>query len=417
MRKLLKCYILLCFAWLFAFTYLFSNVYAKSYIISPLPLPQQEILNISTEKCSQSCLLDHFNKGQLFSFVAFFEPYMDNVELRSKLSEVLGALGIMDMAIPSSLEGNAKIKLALLMPKKIIGRYSVSSIDTILAYLMARGSDFVFEIFDTGDESPAKLEATYKQIVENGYDFVIAILTSKGAQEFVKLDISLPTYLPTINKRHIQDTHFSKELTFGGIDYEAQIELLLTLAGDKPIITYNDNSFRGADLGAMVKAKSQNVILEEVIDSQSATMFSQKLEKHEELIDESVIFFNTPVMKTGLMASQLALSSSVPDKLLSTQINFDPSLLLLIQKDDRKNLFIANVIHNANAQLVEYVALLGGDLRYDWVNYATAIGVEQLILGRINLKARFFTEGIKDAQVEYVNRIYKSDAKKFYEYR
>ena len=56
-------------------------------------------------------------------------------------------------------------------------------------------------------------------------------------------------------------------------------------------------------------------------------------------------------------------------------------------------------------------------LRYDWVNYSTAIGVEQLILNHIHRGNHFFTERIKDSQVEYVNRIYKSDAKKFYEYK
>ncbi len=66
---------------------------------------------------------------------------------------------------------------------------------------------------------------------------------------------------------------------------------------------------------------------------------------------------------------------------------------------------------------MEYAALLGGDLRYDWVNYSTAIGVEQLILNHIHRGNHFFTERIKDSQVEYVNRIYKSDAKKFYEYK
>ena len=389
---------------------------AKSYIISPLPLPQQEILNVSTEKCGASCLLNFFTKGEFFSFVAFFDPQTDNVELRSKLSSVLGDLGIFEQNIPSTLQGNAKIKLALLMPKKIIGRYSASSIDTILAYLMARGNDFVFEIFDTGDESAQALRNTYSKITRSDYDFVIAILTPNGAQEFAKLDIALPTYLPTINKKQIKTSSIDKNLIFGGIDYEAQIELLLSLAGNKDIIAYNDSSLVGRNLGQILKNKSSRVVLEESIDSQSATTFSQKLARHERIIAGNVVFFNTPVIKTGLMASQLALSKKAPDKLLSTQINFNPSLLLLVQRDDRKNLYIANVINNRNQQLVEYASLLGGDLRYDWVNYSTAIGVEQLISAQIGQGARFFSEQVKDAQVEYVNRIFKSDTKNFYEY-
>ncbi|WP_334086915.1 hypothetical protein [Helicobacter typhlonius] len=391
-----------------------SNVAAKSYIISPLPLPQQEVLNVSTAKCSNSCLVDYFLKGQFFSFIAFFDPSIDDVELRSKLSSALADLGIMDYLAPTNFQGGAKVKLALLMPKKVIGRYSASSIDTILAYLMMRGNDFVFEIFDTGDESTANLRNTYAKIVQNDYDSVIAILTTKGAQEFVNLNISLPTYLPTINKKQIKTDSTPKNLIFGGIDYEVQIELLLSMVGSKSIVAYNDNGVIGRNLGAMLQEKSNRVVFQEVIDSKSATTFSQKLRTYERHIAGNVVFFNTPWVKTGLIASQLALSARKPDKMLSTQINFNPALLLMIQRNDRRNLFIANVINRPNQYLVEYASLLGGDLRYDWVNYSTAIGVEQLILTQLNGR-RVFNERVKDSQVEYVNRIYKTDTKRFYE--
>lgn len=394
-----------------------SSAVAKSYIISPLPLPQQEVLNVSTEKCSMSCLLNYFSNGEFFSFIAFFDPRTDNTELRAKLSAVLGDLGISSDVFPSTLQGGGKIKLALLMPKKIIGRYSASSIDTILAYLMTRGNDFVFEVFDSGDESRANLSSTYAKIEQGGYDSVIAILTPKGAQEFASLDISLPTYVPTINKRQVKASSLPQNLIFGGIDYEAQITLLLSLAGNKDIIAYNDKSYIGKSLGDMLKAKSGRVIFEEEIDSESAKTFIQKLSKHERLIANNIVFFNTPPARTGLIASQLGLAKKKPDKFLSVQTNFHPQILFLIQKEDRKNLFIANVINNQNAKLVEYTSLLGGDLRYDWVNYATAIGVEQLMLKQIHQGSRFFSEQVKDGQVEYSNRLYKSDAKSFYEYR
>lgn len=410
MRFGLKIFALVCCC---ALSLSFMN--AKSYIVSPVPLPQQEVLNVSTSKCSSSCLVDFFVKGQFFSFVAFFDPHTNDVELRSKLSIVLGDLGIMDSMVPSTLQSNAKIKLALLMPKKIIGRYSASSIDTILAYLMTRGNDFVFEIFDTGDEKAINLHNAYTKIVQNDYDFVVAILTPNGAQEFVKLDISLPTYIPTINRKQVKTSSIPKNLIFGGIDYEAQIDLLLSFAGDKPIVVYNDNSVIGRNLGTMLQNKSNKIVFQEIVDAKSATTFADKLNTYKKFIGGNIVFFNTPVVKTGLIASQLALASQKPDKILSTQINFNPSLLLMIEKDDRKNLFITNVINQPNQHLVEYASLLGGDLRYDWVNYATAIGVEQLILAQIDRGKRFFTERVIDSQVEYINKIYRTDSKRFYE--
>lgn len=396
-------------------TLLAQSTLAQSFIISPLPLPQQEVLNIRTDKCSNSCLLNYFANEQLFSFLAYFDSQNENAELRAKLAMALQDLGFSIQVPTPSKDGNAEIKLALLMPKKVIGRYSVSSIDTILAYLMARGNDFIFEVFDTGDESAESIKRTYSKIANGGYDFAIAILTNNGAQEIAKLHISIPTYLPTINKNQIQSNRIDSNLLFGGVDYEAQIDLLLSLAGNKPIVAYNDNSTLGRNLGNILKAKSNSVVLEESVNYQEATTFAQKLEKYEPYIDNSVVFFNTSYTKTGLMVAQLVLAKNQPSKLLSTQINFNPSLLMLIQKDDRKNLYVANIINNQNQKLVEYASLLGGDLRYEWVNYATAIGVEQLMGARISSANKFFQETIKDGQVQYTNKIYKTNAKRFYE--
>lgn len=390
---------------------------AKRYIISPLPLPSQEVLNLNTQKCSSSCLLNYFARGELFSFIANFHTNTTDNELRAKFYSALSDLGISATLplVAQSMQSGAKIKLAVLMPKKIIGRYSTSSIDTILAYLVARGADFSFEVFDSIDESEANLSKTYEAITKADYEVVIAILTPKGAQQFSKLSISRPTYLPTVHKKQI-GTNTPKNLIFGGIDYEAQIELLLALSGGKNIIAYNDSSAVGKNLGAILKQKSDRVVLEEVVDSKLASTFIQKLEKQKGLMANSIVFFNTPVVKTGLMASQIGLIKKPPEKLLSTQINFNPSLLLLVQKGDRQNLFIANVINNQSKELVEYAALLGGDLRYDWVNYATAIGVEQLLSSHIASGHLYFKERIKDNQVDYTNKLYKSDAKGFYEY-
>ena len=46
------------------------SLFAKSYIISPLPLPKQEVLDIDTESCNQRCLGELYENGVLFSFVA-----------------------------------------------------------------------------------------------------------------------------------------------------------------------------------------------------------------------------------------------------------------------------------------------------------------------------------------------------------
>ena len=61
---------------------------------------------------------------------------------------------------------------------------------------------------------------------------------------------------------------------------------------------------------------------------------------------------------------------------ISTQINYNPELLLLTQTKDRKNMLIANSINYHNNVMIESNALLHNNIVYDWINYATSIGAD-----------------------------------------
>ena len=394
---------------------LVSVGFAKSYIISPLPLPKQEILNLETEPCNKKCLLSLYEQEQYFSFVARFEDEEDS-DLRAKLALSLQNLAILD--IPTSPKNTtAKVKLGLLMPKKVIRHYFYTSIDTILSYLMARGGDFSFEVFNTDTEDTQAIESAYKRAIEAKSDFIIGVFTTNGAKELASnIKITTPIYLPTINIHQIGDIKAPKNLYFGGVDYESQIELLLHLSEDEKIVAYNDKSPTGQYLGELLRTKSPNVIFLQEVESATAKRFMNVLASQEQYLQDSVVIFNTQGARTGLMMSQIALSKAKPKKMLSTQVSYDFKIFDLVQPEDRKEFYVVSMIGALNPKIVEYTALLGRDLKYDWVNYSTAVGVELLLGAQIEERERYFKEFFLDNQVSYTNRVYKISGKSFYEY-
>lgn len=307
------------------------------------------------------------------------------------------------------------LKIALVMPKKIIGRYSVATIDTILAYLSARGKEFEFEVFDCGDEEESSIQSTYQQVFSKDYHFMIAIFTTKGAYESTKLPLKIPLYIPTVHQAQIDFTpSLSPLLFFGGINYEDQINELLKLQKGTHTIAYNDDSPVGERLSLILQEKVPQ-IQEQTITNEIAATFSKDKKNQEELIYQANVFLNTPVVKTGLLLSQIGYFRKKASVFLSTQINYNPSLSILTQQRDRENLYIANSIGVADQKLVEYASLLNSDLKYDWVNYSTALGMEIFYRLIYPESLIYFKENILDNQVQYKVRIYQINSKGFYE--
>lgn len=306
------------------------------------------------------------------------------------------------------------IKIALVMPKKIIGRYSIASVNTIMGYLSARGVDFEFEVFDSGDENETSIQSTLHHIQDQNFHFIIAIFTAKGAYEASKLDLKTPLYIPTVNANQINFSPSNNALLFfGGISYKDQIQELLRLHQNSNILAYNDDSPVGERLSATLKEfvpELQGL----TITNEIAATFNKQVDQQNILIDGVDIFLNTPVVKSGLLLSQLRYSRKKISKILSTQINYNPSITILTQKQDRKNLYIASSIGRTNQKLLEYASLLNSDLKFDWVNYSTALGVEMFFRFVFPDTLPFFSETIKDNQIQYQTRIYQIDQKDFF---
>ncbi len=380
-------------------------LFAKSLYLSNLPLPDTQVINISTQKCSHQCLTDLLDNGQIFSFLSNYNTTYTDENLTKEYQLLKLTLNIKNYT-PSG-----QVSIALLYPKKVIGRYAISTTNSIMAYFLNKKVNFKLEIFDCQNETLYNLKNAIKEITDKGYSFVIAPLTQTGVQKLSQIDSSLIFYIPTINRTDTPNKNAN--FIFGGIDYKKQIEKLLPFTNDK-IAIFSDQSPTGFKLSKYVQDSGKNIVYQKVIP-QSQTKFRSIL-KHNRRLQDSSIFLNTPLVKSSLLASQFRFYKIEPYALFSTQVNYNPLLLNLTQYQDRKNMYIANSIEQSDPYLVITDKLLDNDIRFDWINYSTSIGIDYLYTLYFNPNSnRTFNEEIIDNQVLYNVNIVKPTISSFKE--
>lgn len=381
---------------------------AREQFLSPIPPPSQEVVKLDTKQCGKSCLEELFYNDYPFSFMANFlansKAYKDE-ELTKKFKDL--AAEILDFTTDYLPKVTITApRIALLIPQKSIGRYSASSADSILAYLITRGVDFSFKVFDSVDESPQNLSRTYSEIEKQGFDYAVAIITSKGLESLLaNSKISTPLFVPTVSKAQISQDLPIEGVVFGGLDYGKQISMLVNLAASKQagIISYNDDSPIGRVLGELVASRAQNLLSSEAIDSKKAAKFSDHINKARKNLKTSIVILNTSANKSGVIVPQIGSAKLLPIAFLSPQVNYNPYLLRLLQKEDAKKIFVVSAIGSIPPNLIAFSDLLSADLQYDWVNYATALAIDLMLEGE---GGRLFTEVIEDQQVLYNDRFY-----------
>lgn len=381
-------------------------VSAKDHIMSPLPAPEQEVVDIEIKKCSKSCLNKLYENGQFFSFAALYRDVKDKA-LLEKYQNVVADIGIASL-IPlfDSSEG---LRIALMVPQKNIGRYSSTSSDAILAYLIAHGDNFSFKVFDSRDEEVKNIVSTYNKIQNEEYDLVISILTPKGLENLLQnANITTPLFIPTINEKQAAKFAPNRNVFFSGIDYEKQIDMMLDLAKQKQssIVSFNDDGAVGKMIGLLLQSRSSSPVRQENIDTTKSTNFAPVIAKIRSNIKNSMVMLNTSVIKSGLIIPQMGNARVMPVAFLSTQINYNPSLLSLMPQEDSKKLFVVSAISPIHTRLLLFNELLSADLQYDWVNYATALSVDVFISQNSKSNTRFFVENLQGNQVIYNDRFY-----------
>ncbi len=289
-------------------------------------------------------------------------------------------------------------KIALLVPKKVIGKYANSLADSILSYLIFKDGKFQFELFDSGDESEVNILKTLREIKHKGYHLAIAAVTQEGARVIAKNEHTLQVYIPTINKKEIDLQR--ENISFGGIDYEEQIDRLLAYSGERVAI-FGDKSALSRRLENYVdNASFSEISYRKTIKNAKANL-TPFIKKNRALKDASV-FLNMPIVKASLLASQLNVHEAGHKNVLLTQISYNPLLFTLTQAKDRKDMFLANSISHTDFTLKDINLILGTNLDFSWVNYATLIGVDHLVSSFTEGGTRkIFGENMVNNQIKY----------------
>ena len=305
---------------------------------------------------------------------------------------------------PSS--GNFKV--ALLVPKKVIGSYANSVSNSIISYLLFKNTNFNFEVFDSVDENEESIYGKIIEIKSKGYNFVIAPVTVKGAEALTRLSDDLLVFIPTINRYEMGEV--PPNIIFGGIDYRSQIDSLLDYANDK-VAVFNDGSRVSSELSQYIKEKAfKNIVYTREIKN-IKTNLSYILKKNHKL-QKSSIFLNMPIVKSSLLASQLTQYNLKPHVVLSTQVNYNPLLFKLTQKKDREFFYIANSIFYPNNNLKDINILLGNNPDFSWIDYSASIGLDYIFSNQLK-SMKVFDESIEENQIYYKTRVEKAGASSF----
>ncbi len=385
------------FLFVLGMMFVIANAGERS-VLMQLPLPAK--IEITTE-CDSDCL-------EALKAQEEAKAFIERQNRKLSIGEVIIPIETTSMTLGGSAFDNGEsVRVALLVPKKVIRKYARSVADTIVAYLIKRGGDFEFEVFDSGDESVERLQMTLDRIRDGGYRFVIAPVTKKGAETIAANETEMTVFIPTVNR---QDLEFGEDnILFGGIDYKQQIDALLSIASKKVAI-FGD----GSPIAYRLSNYIHNSSFGEIVYERNIKNIKSNLGailKNNKKLDDASIFLNMSVIKSALMVSQLRFHDIAPYNILSTQINYNPMLLTLTQAEDREKLYIANSIAKEEPGLLDMNLLLGNNPRFDWIEYSTSIGLDYLLNGEEG--RRLFAEAVDENQISYGVTLYKAGISDF----
>jgi len=374
-------------------------------LFSPISAPQSFFLDTEGAACDEQCLVSLVQQEFYFSFLSKY-PYAP-VSLDA-LQELYKELSI---AFGLDAQGDKPaIRLAVLVPQKRIRGYAISTVNTVIAYLLHRNHHFSVEVFNINDETEEDVARGISEIRAKEYHYVIAPLTVDGVPHLLKYAQGLQLFVPTVHRSLIHDAPSS--VLFGGIDYQDQVRTLSQHANEK-IATFSDGTLLGNTLDALVEKENGMAVYKRELGS-ARIDFKSFLNGNMRLQGSSV-FLNMPLVRSSLLASQFRVYGIEPHALLSTQISYHPMLLTLSQFEDREKLLIANAIDFVPSEIRIINTLLGHSIEYDWVNYATSIGMDYFYTQYFNKDAiALFKESINEGQVQYKTRLFKAGRYKFF---
>ncbi|MCC8278083.1 hypothetical protein LNU06_04910 [Campylobacter sp. VicNov18] len=360
---------------------------------------------LNTQECNTNCLFELLESKLYLSFLSEFVD-QNNQFLSNVYAKLLNSITDFEQ----NVQKITSVKLAIIIPEKTIKSYSSTIINSSIAYLLRQRAEIKVKVFLIGTEDSISIQSALDQAQTQEYQYAIAGFTLKGSNELKNYSGNMKIFIPTIHKNNTQISN--KNIIFGSIDYDAQIAALLEKSNNN-IAIFSDASALSSNLNSRILAQNNHA---RIYTIEGEKLDFNKLLKSQGGVNNASIFFNTPLIKTALASSQLRIYNIEPYILLSTQINYNPTFLSLTQQGDRENFIIANSIYNHDDNLIYLNEIFNQSIDYNWIAYATSIGVDYFYTEFLNKKSEsLFDETIQNSQVNYKVRLMQGSQASFEE--
>lgn len=296
-----------------------------------------------------------------------------------------------------------KEKIAIIFASKVVGKYGSDTINSVISYLMQKNIDFDLRVYDSIYENQNSVQKSFDEASQEGFKNIIAVLAYEQSLSYISnLNFFDNIYIPTLHKKN-SFVH-SNNIIYGAISYEEQYDKLFRFANSYKLVEiYDTDKISNLFLNYIsLKGKKLNKRYQIV---KSQTNF-KSLFQNNSLLNDSTIFLNSTVLQSAIVMSQLRVYEIYPDSILATQLSYNPMILTLSQYQDRKKMFIASSIGDSTSNLVAIGSVLGADIRYNWVNFSTLIGLNKIIFN--NQDSEISGYKIIDNQVIYNISLYRA---------
>lgn len=360
-------------------------------------------INFEKEKCSDECLKELLYKGLYISYIARFNS--NDEKLNNIYAKLLDGIEYIDL--PKRTQLNT-INIAIVLPEKVVKSYSSNIISPALAYLIKQNDNVYMKVFFTGDES----EANVAPIVARLHDFSLIItgFQKNGINILNKSITNIPVFSPLAKAEDFDN--INSNFTFGSIDYQEQTAKLINFSNGK-IAAFKDDSILANKITESIQSQS-NLVFLRTLEKKNLNVNSVLNEAWR--LNNSCVFFNVPLVKTTLLATQIRALNVRPSKYFSTQINYHPMFLNLSQENEKAMFYFANSIGEIDDE-IEYINdLLGQKIAYNWIAYSTSVGLDYYYheLYSAN-KERIFKDNFVGNKLHFNVRIMNAKQSKFSE--
>ncbi|MBZ8000037.1 hypothetical protein AVCANL277_04050 [Campylobacter canadensis] len=381
-----------------------ASLFAQKTVLMQTPPADVKYVNLELNLCNDMCLKQLLYDGLYISYLARFNSQDDELEKIYNL--LLNGKDYIQLPKQSKLDD---IKIAILIPEKIIKSYANSIISPSTAYLLNTQANVHLNVFYTGDENPQKIAEILPALSK--YNLIITGFQNEGINYLSQNINNVKIFNPLAKKENFPNIGIN--VYFGSISYDEQIASLLNYANEN-IVIFKDQSLLGSSLSNMINEQAY-VKSTYVVNQNNSNI--NALVKDNIKLNNASIFFNLPLIKTTLIATQIRANELSPKIYLSTQINYSPSFLSLTQENERNMFYFANSIGKIEPILEYYNNLLGQNIAYNWIAYSTSVGLDYLFNETYNSDKKYFDEDFINNQIYYKINIMNAKNSKFTQVR